>query len=262
MKIIDFHTHIYPEKISKKAIKSVSDFYNIEMDCNGTAVGLIEKGKANGISEYVVCSVAIDGNHVETINNYILSECKNHAEFHGFSATHLEYPDKIAELERVMSLGLKGVKIHPDTQKFYIDDKGMYELYDYLQEKEIPILVHTGDYRYEYSHPKRLKKVLTDFPKLTAIGAHFGGWSLFDLALEYLQDTNCYVDTSSSIKYLGVKRAKELIDIYGAERVLFGTDFPMWDAEQELSYFERMNLTNEQLELIMHENAERILKIN
>ena len=261
MTVIDFHTHIYPEKISDKAVKSVGDFYNIEMNEDGTANSLIEKGKANGISGYVVCSVAIDGNHVEAINNYISSECNAHSEFHGLAATHLEYPDKIGEMERAVQMGLKGVKIHPDTQKFYIDDKGMYELYDYLQEKELPILIHTGDYRYDFSHPRRLKKVLTDFPKLKAVAAHFGGWSLYDLALEYLLDTNCYVDTSSAITYLGTKRAEELINLYGAERVLFGTDFPMWSADGELAHFEKMNLSESQLELIMHKNAERLLKL-
>ena len=183
MTVIDFHTHIYPEKISDKAVKSVGDFYNIEMHEDGTANSLIEKGRVNGITGYVVCSVAIDGNHVEAINNYISSECNAHSEFHGLAATHLEYPDKIGEMERAVQMGLKGVKIHPDTQKFYIDDKGMYELYDYLQEKELPILIHTGDYRYDFSHPRRLKKVLNDFPRLKAVAAHFGGWFYTTLLL-------------------------------------------------------------------------------
>ena len=103
--------------------------------------------------------------------------------------------------------------------------------------------------------------MLNDFPRLKAVAAHFGGWSLYDLALEYLLDTNCYVDTSSAITYLGTKRAEELINLYGAERVLFGTDFPMWNTEGELAHFEKMNLTNSQLELIMHKNAERLLKL-
>lgn len=260
MKIIDFHNHIYPEKVSKKAVKSVGEFYSIDMDCEGTAQDLIKKGSRAGITNYVVCSVAIDGAHVETINNYIASECDKHKEFYGFSTMHIDYSDKIKELERALDLGLCGVKIHPDTQKFNLDDKEMYEFYDYLSQKQIPLLIHCGDYRYDYSHPRRLKRVLDDFPDLVAIGAHFGGWSVYDLALEYLENTNCYVDTSSSMTYLGLRRTKELIDLYGAERVLYGTDYPMWSAEDELKKIDKLGLTQEEKELILYKNAENILK--
>ena len=212
------HTHIYPDKISQRAIQSVSDFYTIKMSGGkGTASDLIEQGKKSGVDGFLVQSVAVDGSHVETINNYIADECQKHKEFYGFGTMHADYPDNIAELERIKKLGLKGVKIHPDTQMFNMDDAKMDYVYDYLSQNNMPILIHCGDYRYTYSHPKRLAAVLDKFPKLTVIGAHFGGWSLWDLALEYLEHRKCYLDTSSSIGMLGLKRTKELIRIYGAE---------------------------------------------
>lgn len=260
MDIVDFHTHIYPDKISQKAVKSVGDFYNIPMDGDGTAEALLSDGSSCGITGYVVQSVAVDGAHVETINNYIASECEKHSEFFGFGTIHIEYPDKIAELERLCSLGLKGVKIHPDTQMFNMDDPGMDEVYDFLSEKELPILIHCGDYRYTYSHPERLSSVLDRFPKLTVVAAHFGGWSVWDLALEYLKDRNCILDTSSSFMMLGLQRAKELIRIYGADRIVYGSDFPMWKPSDELESIYKMNLRDEELEKIFYKNAYRILK--
>lgn len=261
MSIIDFHCHIYPEKIAEKAVKSVGEFYNIQMDAKGTSKQLVDIGSKCGITNYVVHSVAVDKDHVQTINNYIASECDAHKEFIGFMTMHADFEDKIQEAERAKKLGLKGVKIHPDTQKYNMDDKRMYELYDYLQSEEIPLLIHTGDYRYSYSHPARLRKLLGEFPRLIAIGAHFGGWSLYDLALEYLKDTNCYLDTSSSLDYIGLKRAKELINIYGAERILYGTDFPMWSPEDELKKFFDIGLDESQNELILYKNAQNILKL-
>ena len=261
MKIFDFHAHIYPTKISQRAVKSVSDFYNIEMDGDGTVDNLLSQGKDYDMVGYLVNSVAVDGAHVEVINNYIASECSKHSEFYGFGSMHAAYANKIDELERMVSLGLRGVKIHPDTQQYNMDDRRMDEVYDYLSQKELPILIHCGDYRYNFSHPKRLADVLDKFPKLTVIAAHFGGWSMHDLALEYLKDKNCYLDTSSSFTTTGLIRAKELIRIYGAERILFGTDFPMWNLKDELENMEKMKLTNEEYELILHKNAERILKI-
>lgn len=262
MKIIDFHAHIYPEKIASRAVDSIGDFYSIEMSGAGTSKALLEGGSKCKITNYVVHSVAVAAHTVQAINDFIASEIKEHKEFFGFGTMHADFEDKIAEAERLTDLGLKGIKIHPDTQKFNLDDERMFALYDYMQNSGIPLLIHTGDYRYDYSHPRRLKNILKEFPKLTAIGAHFGGWSVYDLAYEILKNENCYVDTSSSFFMLGKERAKELIRLYGAERVLFGTDFPMWDASDELEIIHDMNLTDDEYSLIFHKNAERILGID
>lgn len=261
MNLIDFHAHIYPEKIAKKAVQSVSDFYTLPMDGDGTAANLIRQGKEFSVKGYVVHSVAVDEGHVETVNNYIASECEQYKEFYGFGTMHAAYPNKLEELNRIKNLGLRGVKIHPDTQHYNMDDPGMDEVYDYLSCEGLPLIVHCGDYRYDFSHPKRLARILNRFPKLIVVAAHFGGWSLWDLALEFLKDKNCYLDTSSSISMLGTVRAEELIRIYGAERIVFGTDFPMWNLKDELAYFDKMSLTEEEREMIFYNNAAKILKI-
>lgn len=62
-----------------------------------------------------------------------------------------------------------------------------------------------------------------------------------------------------SIAFIGVKRAQELICHYGADHVLFGTDFPMWDAKDELAYLEEMDLTQEERDLIFSQNAKRLI---
>ncbi|MBR2916991.1 MAG: amidohydrolase family protein, partial [Clostridia bacterium] len=253
--------HIYPEKIAQKAVESVGEFYGIGMDGKGTAKDLLKEGKESGVTDYIVHSVALTASRVEAINDYIASECKTHKEFHGFGTMHADFENKIEEIERARKMGLLGVKIHPDTQLFNMDDRRMFELYDYLRQEDIPLLIHCGDYRYDYSHPRRLKKLLREFPGLTVIGAHFGGWSMCDLAYEYLAKENCYVDTSSSFWMLGMKRAKELIRLYGAERVVFGSDFPMWSVSEELERFHSMELTDEENSLILYKNAEKILKI-
>lgn len=261
MKIIDFHTHIYPPKIATKAVLSVGDFYNLKMHGAGTADDLINQGRECGVTGYVILPVAVTAQHVESINNFAAGEVASHPEFYGFGTIHVEYENKIEEAERIASMGLRGIKIHPDTQEFNIDDERMFEFYDFLQQTDMPIIMHCGDYRYTYSHPKRLKRVLGMFPKLTVIAAHFGGWSVYDLAYEYLKDENCYLDTSSSFKMLGNERSKELIGMYGAERIVFGSDFPMRNSFKELETFLSFGLGNNANELILHKNAEKILKI-
>lgn len=254
----NFHCHIYPEQIASRAVRGISDFYNIDMDRDGTPETLLKESKECGITRCLVHSVATAPHQVQRINDFISDECKKHKEFTGFGTIHADMENPEEEINRIISLGLQGIKIHPDTQLFNIDCDNMKKIYEIIAGR-LPILIHCGDYRYDYSHPRRLAKIIDEFPKLTVIGAHFGGWSLQDLALEYLKDRKCYIDTSSSMMFLGNVRSRELIKAYGAERVLFGTDFPMWRAKDEVEMIEKLNLSNEELQLIYMDNGRRIL---
>lgn len=150
------------------------------------------------------------------------------------------------------------MKIHPDTQKVNMDDPRLMRLYEII-EGRLPIVIHTGDYRYDYSHPRRLKRILHTFPKLVVDAAHFGGWSVFDYALEYLEDENCYVDTSSALEFLGPRRTVELARAYGIERVMFGSDFPMWSPVNEYNMLAAMPFTEDEFEAITWHNAQRFI---
>ncbi len=259
MAIYDFHAHIYPEKIASRAVEGVGNFYQIEMDCDGTVGSLLNIGKEAGITNFVVHSVATGAKQVQSINDFVSAAAKEHPEFVGFGTMHADYENKCEEIERMQALGLQGVKIHPDSQRFFVDDERMFPVYDAIRGK-MPIIIHCGDYRYDYDHPRRIRHVLDEFPGITLIAAHFGGWSLYDLATEYLQDTECYLDCSSAMMYLGNRRSKELIRMYGAERMLFGSDYPMWNPGAELARLRGLGLTEEELELMLYKNAERILK--
>ncbi|MDR1970533.1 MAG: amidohydrolase family protein [Treponema sp.] len=266
--IIDFHAHIYPDKIASRAVANICAFYAIPMGCDGTATGLLRYAPGGespgsippwqGIDRFVVFSAAAAPGQVMSINDFIARTVKEHPQLTGFGTLHPDFEDSGAEIERLMGLGLRGLKFHPDMQQFNIDDERMMKIYA-LAEGRLPIVFHTGDYRYPYSHPARLARVLDAFPRLIAVAAHFGGWSLFDLALEYLKDRFCYFDVSSSIPYLGKKRSAELIRIYGAERFLFGSDYPMWDPRRCLEDFYELDLDDDERTLILHQNAERLL---
>ena len=257
--IYDFHAHIYPGKIAQKAVEGVGNFYNLKMHEDGTVGSLLALGDEAGIDRFIVHSVATGAKQVQSVNDFISETVKENPDrFVGFGTIHADFEGKCDEIERMSSLGLSGVKIHPDSQRFNVDDPRMFEVYDSIQGR-LPILVHCGDYRYDYDSPERVRKVLDMFPKLTFIAAHFGGWSVQDLAVEYLLDTGCYLDCSSSMMYLGAKRSKELIRMYGAERFLFGSDFPMWNPGDELRRLRSLGLTEEEFTLMTHTNAERIL---
>jgi predicted TIM-barrel fold metal-dependent hydrolase len=166
-----------------------------------------------------------------------------------------------ADVNELIALGLKGVKIHPDIQKVKLDDYRLLKMYE-LCEGRLPILIHTGDNRYDYSNPNRMLPILDSYPNLTVIGAHFGGWSIWEDAWrDYAGRENFYVDCSSSLYAIKPETAVELIHAYGADRVLFGTDYPLWTPESEIERFMKLDLTESEREDILCNNAARLFGI-
>lgn len=259
MKIIDFHAHIYPPKIAEKASLSTGKFYHITPAHSGTGEELLSVGKTAGISKFVLLPVATKSEQVHHINQFILDEVKAHSEFHGFGTLHPDSENILAETEFIIKSGLQGIKLHPDTQRFNMDDKRLFEVFDCIQGK-IPLLVHCGDRRFDYSHPRRLKNIIDNFPHLQVIAAHLGGWSLFEEGFEILKDTDCYLDISSTMMFLSPEQVTKYIHGYGAERILFGTDFPLWSPVDEVSRFRKLHLTENEFERIAYKNAVDILK--
>ena len=256
--VIDVHVHVYPDKIAERASQSVGDFYSIPMTKVGSIQAYLNTVANSPITHSVIHSVAVKPSNVESINNFIAAACQENPCFTGFATLHQDYENPEAEIERIIGLGLRGIKLHPDTQGVNMDDPRLMRIYEII-EGRLPVIIHCGDYRYDYSHPRRLKNVLRTFPNLVVDAAHFGGWSLFDYALEYLEDEHCFLDMSSSIEFLGPRRTKELCDIYGSERILFGSDFPMWNPVSELERFTELGFTQEQLDNMLFRNAERFL---
>lgn len=262
MEIIDFHAHIYPDKIAEKASRSVGEFYSIPMEKVGSVEALFQSGDPVGVGRYVVQSVATTPHQVASINNFISQVCREHPDrLIGFGTLHPQMENPVAEVERCIQLGLHGIKLHPDVQQFYMDDPALFPVYEAAQGR-LPFLIHCGDYRYDYSHPRRLAHILDEFPKLDVVAAHFGGWSLWDLAMEYLLERRCWLDTSSSMTFLGKVRTKEIIRAYGADRIVFGDDFPMWDHGTEIRELLSLGLTEEEYEKIFSGNAKQILGLS
>lgn len=263
MEIIDAHAHIYPEKIAKKATDTIGVFYDIKMEMPaGTAERLIEDGARAGISRYVVHSVATTAHQVRSINEFIKSEMEAHPEFIGFITLHQDLSEEEVEREVAWALanGFKGIKLHPDFQKFNIDDENAEKFYRAASGK-LPILFHVGDDRYDYSKPARLVRMAKKYPTLTFIAAHFGGYRCWEDAVLYRGLTNVYFDTCSSLPFLSPEKAKELIDLLGADRFFFATDFPMWDATHELERFSQIPLSESEREMIFSGNIKRVLGV-
>ena len=258
--LYDMHSHIFPAKIADKATTAIGKFYDIPMCHEGDSESLIKSGSKIGVDKYLVCSSATTPAQVESINSFIAAECKLHPEFIGFGTLHPMMESFEAEIERMVSLGLVGVKLHPDFQAFQIDCDRAIEMYKIASRYKLPFLFHTGDNRYDYSSPKRLANAMDKVPELVAIGAHLGGYSEWEEVPSYLLRPNVYFDTSSTLFSLNAERASELIHILGVDKFFFGVDFPMWDHEDEMSRFSQLTLTEDEKKGIFADNAKRFFK--
>lgn len=253
--ICDAHGHIFPEKIAEKAVHAIGSFYDISMEGSGSAEAILESSKKIGVTHQLVCSTATVPHQVESINHFISEECRKHPEFLGFGSLHPDYEDPDGQVKFCVENGLRGIKLHPDFQEFLIDDKKAYPMYEAAQSKNLPVLFHAGDNRHPYSSPERIRKIMSDFPKLHVFAAHFGGYRQWDEAMEYLQDMkNIHFDTSSSLMFISPETAREFIGKYGTEKMFFGCDFPMWQHDEELERFMNLKLSDAQNKAILADN--------
>lgn len=260
--IIDAHCHIYPDKIAEKAAASTGRFYDIPMRLDGKVSTLLREGAAAGIDHFIVQSVATTPAQVASINRFIAeSVAASNGTMTGLGTLHPDSEDIAGDVEYLLELGLKGVKLHPDIQGFKLDDYRCLKIYE-LCEGRLPLLLHTGDHRYDFSNPNRLKPILDTYTDLTVIGAHFGGWSMWEEAAEQLHGyKHLYVDCSSSLYAFSPEVGQKLVRCYGADRVLFGTDYPMWTPKEELERFYALQLTDGENEQILWKNAARLFNI-
>lgn len=257
--IIDAHAHIFPKIIARKATSGISSFYDgMPMDSGGTLDELLQKGNAAGVDRYIVQSVATVPEQVKVINDFI-SSCvaKYPDKLIGLGAMHPDFPDIQGEIERLISLGLRGIKLHSDFQSFAIDDERAFPIYE-AAEGRLPILFHCGDPRSDLSSPKRLLNIVKRFPRLTVIGAHLAGWTVWEESAKLLgsyirENPQCsvYTDCSSTLYAIPPELAAELIRKFGADRVMWETDYPMWNAKEELERFDKVPLDAHERELVL-----------
>lgn len=264
-RVFDAHCHIYPETISRRAVEAVDTFYDhLPADhYDGTTATLLASGREAGVSHYLVHSVATKPHQVSSINHFIAAEvAASGGAFTGMGTMHLDSDDLERDFAELTGLGLCGVKLHPDIQRFEADEPRAMRVYELCQDAGLPVLVHTGDYRYDYSNPPRIANILRAFPRLKFIGAHFGGWSVWEEAARVLSDfPNIIVDCSSSFYALKQETARELIRVWTPERVMFGTDYPLWPQKKDIDYLLRLELADEDYRKIFWDNAAGVFKV-
>ena len=265
-KIFDIHTHIYPDAIAEKAVVNLNRFYNFICEGKGTLGDITESSKIGNVLGCLLLGVATNEKQVAHVNEYLAQACRDYTNqsfrLLAFGCVHQDCQNMSSLVDNVEALGLRGFKIHPDIQGVNIDDTRLFPLYEAI-EGRMPIYFHMGDDRdeYQFSSTERLLHIKKRFPNLTVVAAHLGGYRSWEKAF-MLADLDCiWFDSSSALWAISPEYATEIIHNLGAERVMFGTDYPVAYAKSELERFLKLGLTEQERQLILYDNAAKFLDL-
>lgn len=264
-KIIDFHTHAFSDDLAPKAMKALVEHHpEIPYFLDGTIGSLLKSMDAAGIEKSVICSIATKPKQYQPILDW--SQQIQSDRIIPFASVHPADPDRDEHIKEVKRLGLKGLKMHPYYQDFYLDDDSLFGYYEQVCENDLILVMHTGfDIAFEFirrADPARILNVLQRFPQLKLITTHFGAWQQWDEVGDQLIGRNIYMEISFALDYLPAEKAKELLEKHPADYILFGTDSPWRKQEETLNLLNKLNLDDQRMDKILYGNAKRLLGIN
>ena len=263
--VIDFHTHAFNEKIAEAAISKLENIIGYKAFTNGTINDSIEKFDKWGIDKAVMLPIATKPSQQKIINDWAANIPSGR--IIPFGSVHPFAPDAISELERIKALGLKGIKLHPDYQAFYIDDDRVFPIYKKCAELNLIVVFHSGidivSPENTHATPEMSARAFKAVPQMKMVLAHLGGNDMWDDVEKYLVglDGDIYFDTAFIADICSVSQLLRIIRNHGADRILFASDCPWHKSISELEMIKRLDLSDKEREMILHENAERLLNL-
>ena len=260
--IIDIHTHFFPDSLAPRALSAVVDATEGKMEIcgDGTLNGLIVELAESGIDQAITLPVATRSDQVISINNNLPLDEKT---ITPFGALNPYEPNWEESLLNLVSLGIKGVKLHPEFQDFYIDDPQFTPFFSALAESGLIVLTHAGydpgPFSCDHGTPERIATLLERHPQLTLIAGHLGGLMQWDEVEEYLVGKRVYFDTAAIEEFISVEQFERIVRNHGAENILFGSDYPWASPSKSISFINKSSLSQRQKEHILGLNAQMLL---
>ena len=261
--VIDFHTHVFPDKMAKRTIKVLDDNAGNQyiLANDGTVSGLLSNMDAWNIDISVVMPVATKQSQFRNICQWAAGTCSDRLFCFGSIFPYTD--DYKRDIDYVASLGLKGLKFHAEFQDFIVDDDRMMRIYDYALGKDLIILHHAGfdpAYKPPYkSSPQQFARIAKEMRGGVIIAAHLGGHDQWDDVERYLAGSSIYLDTSMGFEYYPRDQFLRIVEKHGADKILFGSDAPWSNAATEIKLLEDMPLPESHINAILSGNARRIL---
>jgi len=261
MKIIDIHTHAFPDNVAEKAIPLLEGEGKIKAKLDGKISSLISSMDKYGIEKSVICSIATKISQYNSILKW--SKEIRTERIIPFPSFHQDDPLVFERIKEIKKEGFKGIKLHPYYQKFIVDEEKMMKIYEKICEENLILVLHTGfDFAFErirIADPEKIMNVKKTFHKLKLITTHLGAWEDWDNVEKFMIGKEIYMEISFSLEFLEKERARRIILSHPPDFILFGTDSPWTDQGETLNLLRQLQLPSEIEEKILYLNAERIL---
>jgi predicted TIM-barrel fold metal-dependent hydrolase len=278
--IIDFHTHVFPPEIKKHRNKYVERdpcfaiLYSDPKARIATVDELISSMDEAGVDISVILNIGWTTHELclET-NDYIIDAVSRYPQrLVGFGAVQPQSPKAAAaEIERCAKAGIKGVgEMRPDIQLFDLGDEMiMNPLAEVLKAHKLVLLLHASEpIGHEYPGkggitPDILYPFITSFPDLTVVCAHWGGGLPFYALMPEVKKAmgNVYFDSAASPFLYTPEVYSQVIQLVGADKVLFGSDYPLLAQKRLLNEIEALGLAEESQSRLLAGNALKLLGI-
>ena len=267
--VIDFHAHAFPDALAERSVAYLAAKAGIEHYSDGTCRGLTES--AAGIADVcLVLPVVTKPSQFHSVN--VFAKRINDGEFdsekvrlRSFGGIHPDSEDIDGELKTIKEMGLKGVKLHPDYQNAFIDDKRNLVIIEKAMELGLLVSVHAGlDLGFpDCTHctPKRSRNMLRLTGATNVILAHMGGFDMWKEVADELVGLPVRFDTGVVARYMDPALAAEIITAHGADKVLFATDSPWESYEASRDFVNGLSVSEREKKLIFGENAAKLLGI-
>jgi len=243
--ILDFHTHAFPKDLSYRAVTSLAKCAHLINYHDGSIAALRESMALAGITHAVQLNIAVKLEQTENTNRFAKKVLDKYTlaepSIIPFAGIHPFDPDWKTWLHRIKREGFRGIKLHPDYQRFFVDDYRLEPFYQEVARLGLVMMFHAG---YDaglpdpiHASPRRLANVLPLLERCKTVLAHMGGMYLYQGVLGLLCGRNVYFDTSVALGLMDIDTAREIFRRHTPDRMLFATDSPWDDQSAALRYF-------------------------
>lgn len=263
--VFDTHTHAFPDAIAAATMDLLSQKAGIPHYHDGTHAALCAHESRGGADRFLLLPIATKPGQMRSVNRWAADRIGGR--MLAFGSVHPDDHGLDGELDRVCDFGLRGIKLHPEYQQFYVDDERCLPLYESIFKRGLILVLHMGvDLGYEppvHGTPEGLAKVLDRFPEGQVIAAHMGGFRMEAEVRDHLAGRrNLWMDTAYVADKMAPGALSSLARQHGADRVLFATDAPWTDFDASLQAVLNAGFTDNELTGILYDNAARLLGVN
>ena len=269
MSLIDFHTHVFPDKIAPATVAALAKAGGTKPEGGtGTLDDLERLALREGVSLCVNLPIATRPDQAASINRFAKEVNGRDGRVISFGAIHPDAAEPERELEELAEAGFRGIKLHPDYQGHYADDPSVIRVVREAKRLGLHTVFHGGvDIAFPndvHAAPERMANLLSSLGEGEGkvIVAHIGGYGLWDEVERLLVGRDVCFDLSYGIDRLPEEQLLRIVTRHGADRILFGSDYPWRDPADIDRVLAKLPLTDEQFALIRSGNAERLLGLD